>query len=113
MRLLKRNLRPIWVAYPQNRTPIIDESGYDTGEYQEIISDPQALLVNISPASGAIARELFGNVDNCSHIILSDIKIDKTARIWYNQEITDEDYYVVTREFPSLNVHAIGVIKRD
>ena len=114
MRLLKRNLQTIWVSYGDvTKEPIVDEHGYETGEYTLTYPEPVEMRVSVSVASGRIARELFGNLDDYSHVILSETKINKDARIWYNAPTTGRHNYVVKPEAPRLNVYAIGVMMVD
>lgn len=72
MRLMKRNLKPIWYCLYQGRVPVTDSDGYETGETEISYSDPVELKVNVSPASGQAQDEMFGTLEDYDKVIITD-----------------------------------------
>ena len=72
MRLMKRNLKPVYYRLYLGQRNTLDENGYETGDKEIIYSDPAMQRCNVSPASGAIQMELFGSVENYDKILLTD-----------------------------------------
>ena len=85
MRLVKRNLRPIWYSLYTGRQPVVDTDGNETGEPEITYSDPVMLMCNISPASGMIQSEIFGRIEDYDKIIMTDqmdCPIDENSVLW-------------------------------
>ena len=72
MRLMKRNLKPIWYCLYQGREPVKDSDGYETGETEISYSDPVQIKVNVSPASGQAQDEMFGTGLDYDKVIITD-----------------------------------------
>lgn len=85
MRLVKRNLRPIWYSLYTGRQPVVGTDGNETGETEITYSDPVMLMCNISPASGMIQSEIFGRIEDYDKIIMTDqmdCPIDENSVLW-------------------------------
>ena len=140
MRLMRRNLKPIWYCLYQGRNPVIGADGYETGDTKIIYSDPVKLMCNISPASGMIHSEFFGRIEDYDLIIVTDqmdCPIDENTVIYlerdpkrkmrlkiqlrtnpfgdllYNSGTTEKYDYIVKRVARSLNhiSYAISKVK--
>ena len=72
MRTLSRNKRKFWYCLYQEETPIVDESGNESGESVVIYHDPVAMVANVSQATGQSNTEQFGNLENYDKVIVTD-----------------------------------------
>lgn len=72
MRLMKRNLRPVFYRLYVGQQIITDDYGNETGESRVIYADPAEQMCNVSPASGAVQMQLFGVVENYDKILITD-----------------------------------------
>lgn len=137
MRLMKRNLRPIWYCLYSKKTPVYDEDGYETGEGEFSYELPVKMLCNVSHATGTAQQEIFGTLESYDKVIITDdmncpitentvIFIDNEPEYSYKyEEITSDDTtvkvrtkvvsspyeYVVKRVAKSLNHISYGVSK--
>ena len=72
MRDLQRNKRTIWYANHIRDETVTDEFGNDTGETVPVYTDPVALQINISAATGeaaAEASEIFSRCPVCGRLV--------------------------------------------
>lgn len=130
MRLVKRNLRPIWYSLYTGRQPVVGTDGTETGETEITYSDPVMLMCNISPASGMIQSEIFGRIEDYDKIIITDqmdCPIDENSVLWIEtcpipdpEPASDDEEeelppyeYIVRRVAKSLNhiSYAISKVK--
>lgn len=72
MRTLNRNKRSFWFCLLDEKIPIIDEYGNETGEYILRYGTPTKMSANVSPATGYSQTEQFGNLDNYDKVIVTD-----------------------------------------
>lgn len=85
MRTLKRNKRKVWYALYSSKVELKDEYGYRTGEYGKGYTDPVALWINVSPASGNASVEPFGTNLDYTHIMVTtdmECPIDEESILW-------------------------------
>lgn len=75
MKLLHRNLVDIHYCLYQDKTPVIDDDGWETGEMTVGYSAPISLQANVSSEKGIIQLQAFGTFEG----------YDKTLQL-------DEDY---------------------
>lgn len=118
MRLLKRNLVPIWYCLYQGKAPLRDADGNETGESVTVYSNPTRLLCNVSPATGHAQIETFGNLESYDKVLMT---ADMNCPITENSVLfvdsapsgtSEMGYdYVVRRIAKSLNYIAIAVSK--
>ena len=122
MRTLIRNKIRIYYANYRNKTPIKDEYGNLTGEYQIAYENPVAINANVSAARGESTTRQFGDDVRYDRIIVLDdplIPIAETSILWIDTlpEIAEDGTtetphdYIVKQVAPSLNSVSIAVSK--
>lgn len=91
MRSLRRNKKHVYYATYNNKTPIMDENGFDAGESSAGYSKPAVFYANVSAAKGISQEEVFGkSLDYSRTIITCDmtLPIDEFSRIWIESKPT-------------------------
>ena len=122
MRTLIRNKIRIYYANYRNKTPIKDEYGNLTGEYQIAYENPVAINANVSAARGESTTRQFGDDVRYDRIIVLDnplIPIAETSILWIDTlpEIAQDGStntphdYIVKQVATSLNSVSIAVSK--
>lgn len=120
MRLLRRNLQPVWYCLFNSEVPVIDADGYETGEKDIGYGEPVKLLCNVSPATGQSQVEMFGNLDSYDKVIITDevdCPIDENTVLFVdNEPVFDKTGkplydYTVRRVAKSLNSISVAVRK--
>lgn len=114
MRLVKRNLKPIWYSLYNGRVPVIDDEGYETGETEVSYSDPVQIKVNVSPATGQAQSEMFGTLEDYDKVIITDqmtCPIDENTVLYVDREPDESKQYdyIVKRVAKSLNHISIAI----
>lgn len=119
MKLLQRNLQPIWYCLYKSKVPLLDENGYESGDDTVIYHKPVKMMCNVSPATGEAQIALFGSLESYDKVIVTDdmkCPIDENTVLFidrkpgYNQGKPTFDYKV-HRVSRSLNSIAIAVSK--
>ena len=107
MRLCNRNLKNFFYALFDNKVPIVDASGYNTGRYELKYHNPEEMTAYISAARGVSDTEQFGvSLDYERTIITDDMDcpINETSILWIDvvpeidgegKTATPNDYKVV------------------
>lgn len=122
MRTLARNKIRIYYANYHDKTPIRDEYGNLTGEYQITYENPVAVMANVSAARGESTTRQFGEDVSYDRIIVLDnpsFPIAETSILWIDTlpEIASDGTthtphdYIVKQVAPSLNSVSIAVSK--
>ena len=122
MRTLVRNKIRIYYANFHAKTPIKDEYGNLTGEYDIIYDNPVEIRANVSAARGESTTRQFGEDEGYDRVIVMDdpkVPINVSSVLWIDTlpEIkadgsTDTPYdYIVKQVAPSLNSVSIAVSK--
>jgi hypothetical protein len=118
MRLGFRNTKPIFYALYQDKVPVLDEDGYETGDYTVGYHTPVLLNANVVSKHSTVAREYFGEQFEYHKVILveSDCPIKEDTAIWIDTDNPIEDNtvkhnYQVVGISDSLNYKAIAVLK--
>lgn len=109
MRSLNRNKQRIYYSLYSSKTPILDEYGNQTGEYETTYATPVALDINVSAARGTSDVEQFGiNLNYSKSMVTNDLTcpIDETSRLWVGKDafetveevttVTPHNYVVVS-----------------
>lgn len=122
MRLLKQNQQHFYYAQFNNKVPILDSDGYETGDYETGYSAPVSFYANISAGKGSSQEEVFGKeIDFTRTICTTDMTcpINEHSLIWIETEpvlrpdgTADPDsanYTVATRPARSLNCIMIAI----
>lgn len=125
MRSLKKNQRELWYALYQEKIPILDENGDETGDYTTGYSPPVFFEANLSPGKGSAQAEMFGtNVDFTRTISTTDLSlpIKETSLVWYETDPalladgtadpTSADYEVAAPPADGLNELVIALKAR-
>jgi len=89
MRSLKNNQRQLWYALYQDKIPIVDENGDETGDYTAGYSSPVSFYANLSPGKGTAQAAVFGtDIDFTRSISTTDmdLPITETSLVWYETE---------------------------
>lgn len=119
MRLLKRNLVPVWYCLYKGKEPLLDDDGNETGEYTIGYQKPVKIMCNVSPATGQAQIGMFGNLESYDKVIITDdmdCPIDENTVLFidnkpgFNQGKPTFDY-TVRRVAKSLNSISIAVSK--
>ena len=119
MRLMKRNLKPVWYCLYRGKGAVTDDNGYETGEDGVTYGEPVKLLCNVSPASGFAQTDVFGNLESYDKVLITDdmscpidentvLFIDKEPQMKNGKPLYD---YTVKRVAKSLNNISYAVSK--
>ena len=130
MRTLNRNKLPFFYALYVGKTPVLDDYGNRTGEYEITYGNPLGYSANISAAKGETQTRQFGENEVYDKVIVADNAappIDEYSILWIDtmpqldengalatdesgKVITPYDY-IVTKVARSLNSVSIAVSK--
>lgn len=118
MRLMEKNRKLIFYSIPLPPTPILDEDGYDTGEWNyDNKTDPLPLFVNHTRLTGEAIREKFGIFENYHKVVFISnkfIPIKEDTLLWVEQLDTSKAHdYIVKRKAIGLNGYYLGINKVD
>ena len=122
MRTLNRNKVRIFFANYQSKTPLKDEYGNLTGEYEISYTNPTELCANVSAARGEATTRQFGDNESYDKVIVLDdpkFPITTTSILWIDTlpEIAEDGStetphdYIVKQVAASLNSVSIAVSK--
>ena len=122
MRTLNRNKIRIYYANYHGKTPLRDEYGNLTGEYQVTYDNPVVVMANVSAARGESTTRQFGEDVSYDRIIVLDdpaFPISETSILWIDTPpgiaedgSTDTPHdYIVKQVATSLNSVSIAVSK--
>ena len=119
MKLMKRNLKPVWYCLYSTKATQTDDDGYETGEDGVSYGEPVKLMCNVSPATGFAQTDVFGNLEFYDKVLITDdmncpidentvLFIDKEPQVVGGKPLYD---YTVKRVAKSLNSISIAVSK--
>lgn len=122
MRCLERNKSEFFYALYKGKTPLEDENGHKTGEYEIIYGKPVGIKGNVSAARGDTVTRQFGEDTTYDRVIVLDnplCPIDEYSILWIDTtpEFNDDGTtntphdYVVSKVAASINSVAIAVSK--
>lgn len=122
MRTLTRNKIRIFYANYRDKTPLKDEYGNLTGEYDIVYGNPVEIKANVSAARGESTTRQFGEDVSYDRIIVLDdpaFPIAETSILWIDTlpDIAEDGTsqtphdYIVKQVAPSLNSVSIAVSK--
>ncbi len=116
MRLMKRNLSPVWYCLYKGKEPLLDDNGYETSEYQVLYEKPVKMLCNVSSATGNAQVNVFGNLDTYDKVLVTDdmnCPIDENTVLFIDKKpgYNEGFDYTVKRVAKSLNCISIAVSK--
>ena len=101
MRTSQRNSQKIYYSLYLGKTPIYDEYGNQTGEYELTYATPVGFTLNVSAARGTSDVEQFGIDLNYSKTMVTHdmtCPINEASRLWIGKEatITEDNVTTVT-----------------
>lgn len=117
---MKRNCRTIYYCLYRGKLPILDDDGYETGEYEIAYGPAIPIEANVSYATGLAQTETFGNLDDYDKIVMvSDMScaIDENTVLFIDKDPEFDDNrkpiydYTIRRVAVSLNVINLAVRK--
>lgn len=119
MKLMKRNLTPVYYCLYSDRQLILDDDGYETSEYRVGYGEAVQLMCNVSPATGYAQVNMFGNLESYDKVLITDdmdcpidentvLFIDKAPEFKDGKPIYD---YTVRRVAKSMNTISYAVSK--
>lgn len=119
MKLMKRNLTPVHYCLYFERIPLLDDDGYETGEYKVGYGEAVQLLCSVSPATGYAQAEMFGNLESYDKVLITDdmtCPIDENTVLFIDKAPEFENGkpkydYTVRRVAKSLNAISYAVSK--
>ena len=116
MRLMVRNLKPIYYCLYKGQQPVYDEDNFETGEPIVTYDDPVIIKVNISPASGYTNTGMFGNLTDYDKVIITDkmdCPINENTLLFVDAALTGNPDYKVKKVAKSLNhiSYAVSEVK--
>lgn len=119
MRLMKRNLKPVWYCLYDSKATQKDDDGYETGEDGVAYGEPVKMLCNVSPATGFAQTDVFGNLESYDKVLITDdmdCPIDENTVLFIDKEPQVVDGkpkydYTVKRVAKSLNSISYAVSK--
>lgn len=121
MRCLESNKSDLWYSNYLGETANT-ENGYETGEKTISYSEPVHVRANVSPPSGRVFVDKFGNsIDYDKVVVTDDVDIPITESSIFFIDVTpaqntygDWNYdYVVKKIAPSINSVTIALSRRD
>ena len=89
MRLLRRNLTPVYYCLFDHREQILDEDGNWTGEWDYIYKDPVREDMVQAPNRGYIHADFYGRMDSYDKTLVCanmDCPIDEETMLYINKE---------------------------
>lgn len=120
MKLMKRNLKPVWYALFDRKEPILDKDGYESSEYNIFYQEPVKLMCSVSPAKGYAQAGMFGNLESYDKVLITDnmtcpinentvLFVDKEPS--FREDGTPVFDYIVRRVAKSLNTISYAISK--
>lgn len=106
MKTLKRNQSKIIYALYANKSEIVDDQGYRTGEQLNIYQPQTSMYAYVSAARGEADVDIFGsNLSYEKTLITDDLNcpIDEHSILWVDDLVSDAYDYVVVKKAKSLN----------
>ena len=114
MRDCLRNQRKIWYSLFIEKQPVL-EDGYETGQYENVYSDPSPVWVSVTSATGGSEAELFGASVQYDRVIstVQNLPIDEYSRLWIDSDPNagGEPDYKVKRAAKGLSQHLWAIEK--
>ncbi|MDO4477544.1 MAG: hypothetical protein Q4B73_00715 [Lachnospiraceae bacterium] len=120
MKLMKRNLTSVHYCLYSERVALMDDDGYETGEYGVGYNAPVEMQCSVSPATGYAQAQMFGNFESYDKVLITDdmsCPIDENTVLFIDKEPEFDDNgkpifdYTVRRVAKSLNSISYAVSK--
>ena len=118
MKLMRRNLVPVWYCLFKSKDKTTDDDGYETGEPAVHYHKPVRMMCSVSPATGRSRLEMFGNIESYDKVIVTDdmsCPIDENTVLFIDKAPNNQGMpaydYTVQRVARSANSISIAVSK--
>lgn len=119
MKLMKRNLKPVYYCLYADRVPLLDDDGNETSEQRIVYGEPVKLMCSVSPATGYAQANMFGNLESYDKVLITDdmtCPIDENTVLFVDKEPEFRDGkpifdYTVRRVAKSLNAISYAISK--
>lgn len=117
---MERNKSTFYYLLYDEKVPVYDADGYETGEQTVSYSEAVSMQANISAATGQSQVEQFGNLENYDKVIVTDdmtCPINENTVLFVDKEPTYDSEgkpaydYTVRRVAKSLNSISIAIRK--
>jgi hypothetical protein len=85
MRSMERNKQTIHYSLYQDKIPILDDEGNESGEYKTAYSNPVEFRIRVSPNKGDSSEEVFGkslDYDRVMNTADKRFSIDEFSILW-------------------------------
>jgi hypothetical protein len=85
---MERNKVTIYYALYQNKVPILDEDGNETGEYETGYSNPVKFRIRVSPNKGDSSEQVFGkslDYDRVMNTTEKRFQVDEYSILWVDK----------------------------
>jgi len=84
MKSLQRNKQKFYYSNYAGKKSVVDDSGYETGEYEILYTPPLCTKANISAAQGETQIEQFGTSITYDRVIVTtkQLPIDENSILW-------------------------------
>lgn len=88
MRTLELNKTSLWLVEKLSQEPMLDDEGFETGEFNPSYSIPRKVRLSLYPANGRIKDDLFGKDSQFDMISVStDIVLTKDCLLLTEETI--------------------------
>jgi hypothetical protein len=116
---MKRNLVPVHYCLYSESVPLTDDDGYETGEKGVGYGEPVQMMCSVSPATGYVQVNMFGNLESYDKVLITDdmtCPIDENTVLFIDKDPEFVDGkpkfdYTVKRVAKSLNNISYAVSK--
>lgn len=72
MKLMRRNLSPVYYCLYDGKEPELDEDGLETGETRVFYKRPVKLMCSVSAATGYAQVNMFGSLESYDKVLITD-----------------------------------------
>ncbi|NLI60794.1 MAG: hypothetical protein GX375_05125 [Clostridiales bacterium] len=115
MRTLRRNKQKIKYALFENKIPVLDEYGNDTGEFELLYSEPKDFEISVSSARGESYTRHFGDSVDYDKVMVTTDKsfpINESSILWVDDLSEGKPHdYTVKKVAASLNSISYAISK--
>lgn len=117
MRSLERNKQSVYYANLTRATPILDEYGNETGQFQTHYTKPVELRINVSAARGETYLRQFGDSLEYDRVLVTsdmNVPITESSVVWIDESDTRKPHnYVVKAIARGLNSVSYAIKRVD
>lgn len=88
MRSMERNKQSIFYALYNDKTPILDDDGNETGDYTSGYSNPVPYKIRVSPNKGENSEQAFGKLLDYDRVLSTSdhgFPIDEFSVLWIDK----------------------------